>query len=48
MTFFDQPGSVRRFLRFMTGIGVEKALRQAGIESGDSVLIGEWELTWEE
>lgn len=48
MTFFDQPGSVRRFQRFMAGIGVEKALRQAGIETGESVLIGEWELTWEE
>ena len=48
MTFFDQPGSVRRFQRFMAGIGVEKALREAGIESGESVLIGEWELTWEE
>ena len=48
MTFFDQPGSVRRFQRFMNGIGVEKALREAGIETGESVLIGEWELTWEE
>ncbi len=48
MTFFDQPGSVRRFQRFMAGVGVEKALRDAGIQPGETVFVGEWELTWQE
>ena len=48
MTFFDQPGSVRRFQRFMAGIGVDKALRKAGIQEGESVFIGDWELTWQD
>lgn len=48
MTFFDQPGSVRRFQKFMAGIGVDKALRKAGIQEGESVFVGEWELTWQE
>ncbi|HOA21106.1 MAG TPA: GTPase ObgE [Anaerolineaceae bacterium] len=48
MTYWDQPGSVRRFQRLMTGLGVEKALRQAGIEEGDTVSIGEYELEWQD
>ena len=46
MTFFDQPGSVRRFQKFMAGVGVDKALREAGITEGESVFVGDWELTW--
>jgi len=48
MTFFDQPGSVRRFQKFMAGIGVDKALRKAGIQEGESVFVGDWELTWQD
>ncbi len=48
MTFFDQPGSVRRFQKFMAGIGVDKALRKAGIQEGESVFVADWELTWQE
>lgn len=48
MTYFDQPGSVRRFQRLMVGLGVEKALREAGIQEGDSVIIGDWELEWQD
>ena len=48
MTFFDQPGSVRRFQKFMAGIGVDKALRKAGIQEGESVFVANWELTWQE
>lgn len=48
MTYFDQPGSVRRFQRFMAGIGVDKALKEAGIEEGETVFIGEWELIWQD
>jgi len=48
MTYFDQPGSVRRFQKFMAGIGVDKALRKAGIQEGESVFIGDWELSWQD
>jgi len=48
MTYFDQPGSVRRFQKLMAGLGVEKALRAAGIQQGDSVIVGEWELEWQD
>ena len=48
MTYFDQPGSVRRFQKLMAGLGVEKALRAAGIQEGDSVIVGEWELEWQD
>ena len=46
MTYFDQAGSVRRFQRLMERLGVEKALRQAGIQEGDTVVIAEWEMVW--
>ena len=48
MTFFDQPGSVRLFQKFMAGVGVDKALRNAGIQQGDSVFVDDWELTWQD
>jgi hypothetical protein len=32
----------------MMGLGVEKALRAAGIQEGESVIIGEWELEWQD
>ena len=48
MTYFDQPGSVRRFQKLMAGLGVEKALRAEGIQQGDSVIVGEWELEWQD
>lgn len=48
MTFWEQPGSVRRFQRLMTGLGVDKALREAGIEEGDTVSIGDFELEWQD
>ena len=48
MTFWDQPGSVRRFQRLMTRLGVDEALRKAGIEEGDTVVIGDYELEWQE
>ncbi len=48
MTWWDQPGSVRMFQRKLTGMGIEKALRMAGIREGDSVVIGDWELEWQD
>jgi GTP-binding protein len=48
MTYFDQPGSVRRFQKLMAGLGVEKALRAAGIQEGDNVIISDYELEWQD
>lgn len=48
MTYWNYPGSVRRFQRMMDRLGVENALRKAGIVNGDTVLVGEYELDWED
>jgi len=47
MTYWDEPQSVRRFQRILKALGVEDALRKAGIQEGESVYIGEdFELEW--
>ncbi|NPV77473.1 MAG: GTPase ObgE [Anaerolineae bacterium] len=47
MTYWEFEGSVRRFQRLMSALGVEDALRQAGAKDGDTVFIGEdYELEW--
>lgn len=47
MTYWEHSGSLRRFQNLLKTLGVEDALRNAGIENGDSVLIGEdFELEW--
>ena len=48
MTWWDQPGSLRMFQRKFAGMGIEKALREAGIKAGDTVVVGEWEFDWQE
>lgn len=48
MTYWEYNESVRRFQRLLERIGVEDALREAGVETGDSVRIGEYELEWQE
>jgi GTP-binding protein len=48
MTPWDQDGSVRRFQRLMEHLGVDEALRKAGVREGDTVYIGEYELEWQE
>lgn len=48
MTYWQYRESVRRFQRLLARIGVEQALREAGVESGDSVRIGEYELEWQD
>jgi len=39
---------VRRFQRMLEALGVDKALREAGIDEGETVKIGEFELEWED
>jgi len=48
MTPWNQDGSVRRFQRMMEKLGVDKALREAGAQEGDTVFIGEFELEYQE
>jgi len=48
MTYWEHYGSVRRFQRLLETLGVEDALRKAGIEEGETVRIGEYELEWQD
>jgi len=48
MTYFEHSGSLRRFQRLMEALGIEEALRKAGIQDGDTVLIGEFEFDWQD
>jgi GTP-binding protein len=48
MTYWQHDGSVRRFQKIMETLGVEEALRQAGIQEGDTVSIGDFELEWQD
>jgi GTP-binding protein len=48
MTYWEHHGSVRRFQKLMERLGVEEALREAGITEGETVHIGEFELEWQD
>jgi GTPase len=48
MTYWDEFQSIRRFQRILEAIGIDAALRQAGVKNGDTVKIGEYELEWAE
>jgi GTP-binding protein len=48
MTYWEHHGSVRRFQKLMERLGVEEALREAGIAEGDTVRVGEFELEWQD
>jgi GTPase len=48
MTYWDMDESVRRFQRLMERLGVDEALRKAGVQEGESVFIGENEFEWQE
>ncbi len=48
MTFWEHDGSVRRFQRLMAALGVDEALRKAGIQEGDTVAVGDFELEWQD
>lgn len=48
MTYWEYDQSIRRFQRILEALDIDKALREAGVETGDIVLIGEHELEWEE
>src|SRR5688572_11833605 len=48
MTFWEHDGSVRRFQKMMTMLGVDEALNKAGIQEGHTVYVGKFELEWQE
>ncbi|MFN2199137.1 MAG: Obg family GTPase CgtA, partial [Anaerolineales bacterium] len=48
MTYWEYDQSVRRFQRILESLGIDAALREAGVQPGDTVFIGEYELEWQE
>ncbi len=48
MTFWEHDGSVRRFQKMMEKLGVDTALKKAGIQEGDTVYVGNFDLEWQE
>ncbi len=46
MTYWQYDQSLARFQRILAALGVEQALREAGVEPGDTVYIGDQELEW--
>ena len=46
MTYWEFEGPVHRFQKLMHTIGLENALREAGIQDGEMVFIGDYELEW--
>jgi GTP-binding protein len=46
MTYWEYDASVRRFQRILQTLGIEDALRKAGVHEGDTVYIGDFELEW--
>jgi GTP-binding protein len=48
MTYWELDEAVYRFHRILTTVGVTQALRDAGVQEGDTVWIGKYDLEWEE
>jgi len=48
MTYWEHYASIRRFQKVMQALKIDVALRDAGIEEGDTVFVGEYELVWQE
>jgi GTP-binding protein len=46
MTYWDYEEAVVRFQKILEVLGISKALKDAGVEVGDTVFIGEHELEW--
>jgi GTPase len=46
MTYWEFDEAVQRFQKILEVLGVRQALAKAGIQEGDTVYIGESELTW--
>jgi GTPase len=46
MTYWEYDAAVMRFQRILEAVGISRALKEAGVEVGDTVHIGEHELEW--
>lgn len=47
MTYWEEEAAILRFQRIIETLGIDAALRKAGIQEGDTVYIGEdYELEW--
>jgi GTPase len=46
MTYWDYDASIRRFSKLLKTLGIEDALRKTGVQEGDTVYIGDYELEW--
>ncbi len=48
MTYWEYDQSIRRFQRILETLGIDAALRKAGVQDGETVYIGEYELEWQD
>lgn len=48
MTYWDYDQAVQRFARLLTNVGITAALRERGVQPGDTVYIGKHVLEWSE
>ena len=48
MTYWEYDEAIVRFHRILEALGIAKALRDAGVQPGDTVLIGTYELEWQD
>jgi GTP-binding protein len=46
MTYWEEEAAVLRFQRLIDRLGIYNALRKAGVQEGDTVYIGDYELEW--
>ena len=46
MTYWDYDEALTRFQRTLESLGIARALKDAGVQNGDSVFIGGQELEW--
>ena len=46
MTYWENDDSIRRFQRILRALGIDDAMREAGVKEGDTVKVGEYELEW--
>lgn len=48
MTYWDYEEAVLRFQKILEVLGITDALKEAGVQPGDTVFIGDYELEWSE
>jgi GTPase len=48
MTYWEYDQSVRRFQRILEKLGIDQALREGGVKSGDTVFVSDYELEWQD